>query len=488
MKYETLQNGSDIRGVAMGEHPSLTKEAVKDLAAGFARWLKAKTGKEGLVIAVGRDSRLTGSDLLQQAAEGLMTEGVTVLDCGLATTPAMFMSTVFPESDTDGAIMITASHLPMDRNGMKFFTREGGLGKADIRMLVEEAQTPAGKAESGTLLPFSLLDVYAGYLQKMIREKVGKEDKPLAGLHIVVDAGNGAGGFYATEVLRPLGADISGSQFLDPDGTFPNHIPNPEDKEAMASICQAVRDNQADLGLIFDTDVDRSSAVDENGEPVSRNGIIALASLIAADGHPGTTIVTDSVTSDELSEFLKKHGLQHHRFKRGYKNVIDEAKRLNAEGIDTQLAIETSGHTAMKENRFLDDGAYLATRIVIEAAKGPIASRIADLKHPLEEEEIRIRITDPNFQETGLRVLEDLVTYATQFEGVHRSPDDREGVRLNFDRDHGDGWLLMRLSLHDPILPVNLESRKEGGVQQMKNWLREFLQSQTGLDVSVLNS
>ena len=105
------------------------------------------------------------------------------------------------------------------------------------------------------------MNTYARHLREKIKREVGGE-APLSGLKIVVDAGNGAGGFYADDILKPLGADISGSQFLEPDGNFPNHQPNPENKEAMASVCRAVRENGADLGIIFDTDVDRSSAVD----------------------------------------------------------------------------------------------------------------------------------------------------------------------------------------------------------------------------------
>ena len=195
-------------------------------------------------------------------------------------------------------------------------------------------------------------------------------EKPLAGLKIVVDAGNGAGGFYATKILEPLGADVSASQFLEPEGSFPNHAPNPENKEAMASICRRVVESGADLGLIFDTDVDRSSAVDKNGKEISRNGIVAMAAALIAREHPGTTVVTDSITSDELTEYLEQClGLKHLRFKRGYKNVINKSIELNEEGIDSQLAIETSGHAAYKENYFLDDGAYLATKIVIQAAQ-----------------------------------------------------------------------------------------------------------------------
>jgi phosphomannomutase len=129
-------------------------------------------------------------------------------------------------------------------------------------------------------------------------------DQPLQGLHIVVDAGNGAGGFFVDQVLKPLGADTSGSQFLDPDGTFPNHIPNPENAEAMAAIRQAVLDHQADFGIIFDTDVDRAAAVDAAGNELNRNRLIALMAAIVLREHPGSTIVTDSITSDGLTQFI----------------------------------------------------------------------------------------------------------------------------------------------------------------------------------------
>ena len=139
----------------------------------------------------------------------------------------------------------------------------------------------------------------------------------------MVDAGNGAGGFYVDRVLKPLGADTTGSQFLDPDGTFPNHVPNPENKEAMEAICQAVIAHQADLGIIFDTDVDRAAAVDHQGNELNRNRMIALISAIVLQEHPGSTIVTDSITSDGLTQFIEQQlGGKHHRFRRGYKNVI----------------------------------------------------------------------------------------------------------------------------------------------------------------------
>lgn len=122
---------------------------------------------------------------------------------------------------------------------------------------------------------------------------------------------------------------------------FPGHEPNPENKEAMESIRQAVIQNKADLGLIFDTDVDRSSAVDQNGREISRNAIVAMAAALIAKEYPGTTVVTDSITSDQLTEYLEQClGLKHLRYKRGYRNVINKAMELNDMGLTASLPLK----------------------------------------------------------------------------------------------------------------------------------------------------
>ena len=132
-------------------------------------------------------------------------------------------------------------------------------------------------------------------------------------MRILVDAGNGAGGFFTSKVLEPLGADTTGSQFLDPDGRFPNHVPNPEDPAAMASTSEAVLRNNADMGIVFDTDVDRSGIVDKNGAAINKNSLIALMSAITLREFPGSTVVTDSVTSTGLTQFIEKLGGKHFR-------------------------------------------------------------------------------------------------------------------------------------------------------------------------------
>lgn len=507
-----LRNGSDIRGIALegveGEEVNLTIDATRALARGFMRWLMGRFDRplNELSVAVGRDSRLSGPDIVAALTTELASCGVNVIDCGLATTPAMFMSCVFDEVSADASIMVTASHLPWNRNGLKFFTAEGGVESSDIVAITElaEAAEPALPAvgESAEPKAMDLIDLYAAHLRSLICDRLGEVD-PLAGLSVVVDAGNGAGGFFASKVLAPLGADVSASQFLEPDGTFPNHVPNPEDAAAMASITAAVKAAGADLGLIFDTDVDRSSAVDEHGREINRNAIVALAATLAAQGHPGTTVVTDSVTSDELTEFLEGElGLHHVRYRRGYRNVINKMVELNAEGVDCQLAIETSGHAAFLDNYALDDGAYLGTLIVCETArlkregKG-ISELVAGLKEPLESREVRMKIGCEDFKAKGAEVLDACAGWMLEHAAsavkeatgktvqVSEAKPNYEGVRMNFAGDVR-GWFLLRMSLHDPILPLNLESSTEGGVEVIASALRAFFAGVDDVDSAAL--
>ena len=496
MDYKKLQNGSDIRGVALegieGQHVNLTEQVCRDIGRGFALWLKNKTGKaSGIRVAVGRDSRLSGETLCGWICDAMVQQGLVVTNFGMASTPAMFMSTVTEGFLFDGSVMITASHLPFNRNGFKFFTAEGGLEKGDIKEILTFAEgsevtgLPAGTLEDG-----AFMDTYAAILADKVRAATG-EEKPLEGFRIVVDAGHGAGGFYADKVLKPLGANTDGSRYLDPDGSFPNHIPNPEDKEAMESITEAVRETCADLGIIFDTDVDRAGAVLSDGSELNRNRIIAMLAAILLREHPGTTIVTDSITSTGLANFIESKGGVHHRFKRGYRNVINESIRLNGLGQDSQLAIETSGHGAFKENYFLDDGAYIVTKLLIELARGKkegytLESLIADLQEPAESKEFRMNILLDDFKTYGQQVIDEPTAYVTKQPGWSLAPNNFEGVRVNLDEAHGNGWFLLRLSLHDPLLPLNIESNDVGGVKIIAKELAAFVSGYDKLDSAKL--
>ncbi len=498
--WKDLQNGSDIRGIALtgvpGEAVNLSPEVAYRLGKSFAAWYTRHFPKEDqkITVSVGMDSRLSGPELKNSFCRGLTDMGIDALDFGLATTPSMFMSIVDENTQCHAAAMITASHLPFNRNGFKFFTSKGGLEKADITELLTIAETEdlPIKPQQGSLRYVHYIEEYAAFLVSLIRSKVNHPvnfNEPLKGLKIIADAGNGAGGFFASHVLQVLGADTAGSQYLDPDGNFPHHAPNPEDEAAMSSIEQAVINTKADLGIIFDTDVDRAAVVDRNGKGINRNRLIALLSAIILEEHPGSAIVTDSVTSEGLTLFIETLSGHHHRFKRGYKNVINEALRLNAEGKPCWMAIETSGHAAMKENYFLDDGAYVIARILIKLARlhyqgNTIEELIENLAEPVESREFRIKISDENFQVYGQKVIDGLQTLLDKTTGWQKAKVNFEGIRVACSPSSGNGWFLLRLSLHDPVLPLNIESDDHTGVPFIAGKLAQFLSDYDKLDIS----
>ena len=491
-----LKSGTDVRGVALegvpGEEVNLTDEAVTGIMKAFCAWAAQRCGKEKLTIAIGHDSRLSAGRISACAVKAVTESGCDAIVTGLSSTPSMFMLLQEEDIGADASVMITASHLPFNKNGLKFFTPAGGLEGKDIADILAMAAEGAALSGSGCVRELCYIDRYSEGLVRFVREKTGQE-KPLAGKKIVVDAGNGAGGFYVDKVLKPLGADTEGSQFLEPDGNFPNHIPNPEDKKAMHAISQRVKETGADFGIIFDTDVDRAGAVDKQGEEINRNRLIALISAILLKEKSGT-IVTDSVTSDGLTAFIESRGGKHCRYKRGYRNVIDKAKELNAAGEYSPLAIETSGHAALMENYFLDDGAYLVTRILVSLAQlskegKDIGDLIADLPEPAEAAEVRLGFTTlgkQDFKNNGNFAIRELQLRVPDLPGMTLAAENFEGVRINFDKDHGDGWALVRMSLHEPIMPINFESNSKGGCCVIANELIALLAPYTG-DIDLTN-
>ena len=490
-----LKSGTDLRGRALGENAPLTPEAAERLGAAFTAWLKRR-GVDNPRIALGRDSRRTGEALLRACAEGCRGAGARAESYGLCATPALYMSLITEGFACDGGIEITACHHPKDWNGLKFFTKDGGIDGRDLDEILQIASTD--QAPRGGDAPIQTRDFLPAYCETLSalerRELETDVQKPLLGLHVVVDGGCGAGGFYAG-LLEQLGAWVEGSRNLEPDGNFPCGLPNPESPDALKALSLAVVELGADLGVFFDPDCDRAAFVDHKGRLLHRNRLIALVSAVLLDKRPGVTIVTDSVTSSGLARFIMEWGGEHYRYKRGYRNVINEAKRLNEAGVDCPLAIETSGHAALRDNHFLDDGLYLATLLIAQAMRMKREGRnlsdlIVDLKEPAESAEMRLAIAGEDFRALGIAAIERVMDRAAFAPGWHIAPDSREGVRVNFET--GDGvdraWFLLRLSVHDPVLALNLESDEPGGVRKMAEALLDTLKDAEGIDLAPLRA
>lgn len=493
--YSHLKSGSDIRGVAVQSENSdvtLTIEAIRDITKAFVKWLADKTGKNTLKIAVGYDCRISSEAIYGAVFKSIAFDsGCSVVNCGVSTTPCMF--TLLKESNwnCDASIMITASHLPYDRNGLKFFTPEGGLSGGDISEIIARAEKGDFMPKAiGTSEEKSYMDDYCRKLVGIVRTGTGKS-APLFGKRIIVDAGNGVGGFFVKKVLQQLGAFTDGSINLTPDGNFPSHAPNPEDPVAINALCEAVLASKAELGIIFDTDVDRAAIVDGNGKLINRNNLIALTAATILAEKPAT-IVTDSVTSDGLTAFIESLGGRHVRYKRGYRNVINEALRINASGEYCPLAIETSGHAAFADNYFMDDGAYLICKLLITYAnqsqkKEKLSDLISSLISPVEEDEVRVKFNanSLNFRTEGDRIIKELKFWAGDDARLNLA-HSCEGVRINFPEDFGNGWALVRQSVHDPVLPINFASMTVGGNTVMAKYLYYILSKYPYLDVTNL--
>ncbi|XP_076904336.1 uncharacterized protein LOC143559740 [Bidens hawaiensis] len=534
-QIKRLQNGSDVRGVAVEGEPgrkvNLTPPASEAIAESFGEWvingLVKEKGKqvEDVRVSLGRDPRISGASLSVAIFSGLGRAGCVTYDMGLATTPACFMSTVLPPFSYDASIMMTASHLPYTRNGLKFFTKKGGLTSSEVEEICDKAAfkyanrlTKVSTLLRTTPTRVDFMSVYAKHLRDIIKERVNHPqhyDTPLEGFQIIVNAGNGSGGFFTFDVLDKLGADTFGSLNLTPDGMFPNHIPNPEDKVAMSVTRAAVLESSADLGIVFDTDVDRSGVVDKEGNPVNGDKLIALMAAIVLKEHPGSTIVTDARTSMALTRFITDHGGQHCLYRVGYRNVIDKGVQLNEDGVDTQLMMETSGHGALKENYFLDDGAYMVVKIIIEMVRMKlegsnegIGSLIKDLEEPLEAVELRMDIlSEPKHAKArAIEIIETFKTYTEEgrlagweldscgdcwvSDGClvdsndTPAPVDAQMYRAKVSNDESGqyGWIHIRQSIHNPNIAVNMQSSVLGGCLSMAQvFLDKFLLA-SGMD------
>ncbi|KAK2380695.1 phosphoglucosamine mutase family protein [Trifolium repens] len=534
-KIRRLQNGSDVRGIALegekGRTVDLTPPAVEAISESFGEWvingLEKQKGYpvENVSVSLGRDPRITGSKLSVAVFAGLARAGCMIFDMGLATTPACFMSTLLPPFVYDASIMMTASHLPYTRNGLKFFTKRGGLTSLEVEEVCDiEARKYANRmAKVSTLLKVlptrvDFMSAYSKHLREIIKERINHPlhyETPLKGFQIIVNAGNGSGGFFTWDVLDKLGADTFGSLHLKPDGMFPNHIPNPEDKIAMAMTRAAVLENSADLGIVFDTDVDRSGVVDNKGNSINGDKLIALMSAIVLKENPGSTIVTDARTSMSLTKFITDRGGHHCLYRVGYRNVIDKGVQLNKDGIETHLMMETSGHGALKENHFLDDGAYMVVKIIIEMVRMKlggsdegIGSLIKDLEEPYESVELRINIvSEPRYAKAkGSEAIETFRNYIEEgklkgweldscgdcwvSEGclvdTNDTPThiDAQMYRAKVSKnEHGQhGWVHVRQSIHNPNIAVNLQLSIQGGCLSMARDFRDNFLKASGVD------
>jgi phosphomannomutase/phosphoglucomutase len=439
----------DIRGVVGTE---LTVPTAAAVGRAFAELLRAR-GVRG-AVAVGRDNRPSGAALHVALVEGILANGMDVVDIGIVPTPMLYWA--LHQLPVAAGIQITGSHNPPEYNGFKLCIGHDSLYGEGIQDLYRRAVAPQpSSAPRGTLSREEILDRYVSDLL----ERTG----PLARrLKVVVDCGNGAGAIAAPALFNGLGVDWT-CLFCESDGTFPNHHPDPTVVENLQDLIRAVRSERADIGIAFDGDADRIGIVDEEGRIIWGDHLLILyARDVLARTGAGQPIIFDVKCSQALPEEIERAGGKPIMWKTGHSLIKEKMKATGA-----PLAGEMSGHMFFREGFYgHDDALYGAARILrIVAASGrTVSDLLAGVPKFVSTPELRVDCPD----DIKFGIVDEAVAH---FRRTHEVIGV-DGARVLF----GDGWGLIRASNTQPILVLRFEARTEQHLAairaEMEGWLR----------------
>jgi phosphomannomutase len=440
---------NDIRGVATGPNPEWDADGAYAIGAATAEVLGVSGGRGGLVL--GRDMRTTSPPLAAAFAAGVLSRGADVVDIGLASTDELWFAS--GRLDLPGA-MFTASHNPGSYNGIKFCHRQARpIEPAELLEIRDRAV--AGRTgppvTAGTRTERDLLSAYAEHLHSLV------DLSGIRRLTVVVDAGNGMGGLTTPAVLGPCNLDLV-ELYLDLDGSFPHHPPNPLEPENLRDAQAAVRQHGADLAVVFDGDADRCFVIDERGEVVSPSAITALIAVRELAREPGGTIVVNKITSHSVPVLVAEAGGQTVTTRVGHTFV----KAAMAEHAAI-FGGEHSAHFYFRDFWGADTGMLAALHVLaaLGATDLPLSSLVEEYSHFVASGEINSTVAD---------VAPVLEALQARFAG-RATPDLVDGLTLT-----GDGWWLnVRASNTEPLVRLNVEAPTLAQVEALRDEALEII-------------
>jgi phosphomannomutase/phosphoglucomutase len=441
----------DIRGVVDEDLDAQIAHAIGRAVAtmAFRRVGHAAT------IAVGRDNRPSGEMLAHAVRDGIAAAGGTAIDVGQVPTPALYLA-LYELDGVDGGIQVTGSHNPPEFNGFKMVVDGDTLYGDDIQTLREMIEKDETDVGAGTLAADdTVLDRY----RRAIVSRNGPLERPIK---VVVDCGNGVMSLVAVDTLTELGADVV-PLYCESDGTFPNHHPDPTVPEYITELRAAVPRDKADLGIAFDGDGDRIGVVDETGQLIYGDRILALFGRDLADRMgPDHTVIFDVKCSDVLPLDLEQHGLKPLMWKTGHSLIKVKMRELEA-----PLAGEMSGHMFFGGDYYgFDDALFAAARLLAYLARvnRPLAAILGDLPDRASTPELRVDCPD----DRKFAVVEAAAKHFASLYDV----STLDGVRIAFP----EGWGLLRASNTQPVLVMRFEAASEETVaanrHEVEEWLR----------------
>jgi phosphomannomutase/phosphoglucomutase len=438
----------DIRGVW---EKDLNQEVAELIGRGFSSYLLKSIKKNSPKVSVGMDSRLHSPAIRDSLIKGITESGVDVIDLGMCPTPLQYFS--MHMLDLDGGVMITGSHNPPEFNGFKLSVGKGTIfGDAiqDIKNIIDTGDFNRG---SGAVETWNVIHEYFEYLKDKFES--------LAGIKVVVDAGNGTGGLVAPQIMRAFGAEVV-ELYCEPDGSFPNHHPDPTLVESLQPLIAKVKEEKAHAGIGYDGDADRIGVVDEEGNIIWGDSLMIIFSRDILRDNPGARIIGEVKCSQTLYDDIAAHGGIPVMWKTGHSLIKEKMKEEEA-----LLAGEMSGHLFFKHRYFgFDDAVYASLRLmeIIKKSGEPYSTKalLKDIPAVIATPEIRFDCPD----EIKFKIVEKAQNAFNEFESI-----TIDGIRIKFD----DGWALIRASNTQPVLVLRFEAASSKRLDEIRSFVEDRL-------------
>lgn len=454
----TIIREYDIRGVA-GE--TLFAEDAYAIGRSFASIAAEQAGR-AVTLSAGRDGRLSSPKLYDALVQGMQDAGASVKAIGMGPTPMLYFSVY--HLNTDGGIMLTGSHNPKTHNGTKFMLGRAPFYGEQIKQLAVRAAAADWHSGSGSVEHLDVREAYAARLLAATR--------PLQGLRLAWDAGNGAAGELCEILTAAMPACESLTLYTQIDGNFPNHHPDPSVPENLADLAAVVQAEQCHLGLAFDGDGDRLGAVDDLGRPISSDHLLMILARGVLAECAGATIIADVKTSQMLFDDVAAHGGNALMWMTGHSHIKRKMKEVGA-----AFAGEASGHLFFADRYDgYDDGLYAALRLaeIVAGLDEPLSALIDRLPSMHTTPELRLDVPEARKFAIIDEIRARLDAGGAQYLAI-------DGVRMNTD----DGWWLIRASNTQAALIARAESANKQGLARLSGILTQQLEA-SGVDASAL--
>jgi len=435
----------DIRGIVGRTLTPAIVRTIGQALGSLARDRKRDT------IAVGRDGRLSGPELIAALGDGIRSAGVDVIDVGMVVTPMAYFAA--QHLGTGCCVMVTGSHNPPDYNGLKMVIDTTTLSGDDIQALRQRIERNELATGSGTLRTEDIARAYTDRIVGDIRLA-----RPM---RVAVDCGNGVAGAFAPDLYRRLGCDVV-ELFCDVDGNFPNHHPDPSQPKNLEDLGRRLAQGDCELGLAFDGDGDRLGVVTPAGNIIYADRQLMLFAADVLQRAPGATIIYDVKSTRNLKPWILEHGGVPLLWKTGHSLIKTKMKEVGA-----ALAGEMSGHTFFGERWYgFDDGLYAGARLLeILARDANPAATLDALPDALSTPELNIGCAEGEQHALIAKLQADA-----------RFPGSSEVIRLDGLRvEYPDGFGLARASNTTPAIVMRFEADDQAALTRIQHEFRRVL-------------